>query len=66
MIKKVKISDFSFIPSGYGAYIVTYNSPVSSKKWSKRITDMTIIDATKNSDFPKLKDLNRLRQIVKL
>ena len=66
MTQKVKISDFSFIPSGYGAYIVTYTSPLSFKKWSKRITDMEIIDLTKNADFPKLKDLNQLRRIVKL
>lgn len=61
----ISLSDFDFSFAGYGHYSVTYTSPVTGKKWTKVINDMTIIDATKNADEPKKKDLNYLKKIVK-
>jgi len=58
-------SDFQFTFSGFGRYIVTYTSPKTNKKWSRIITDMSIIDATKNEEYPRLKDLNELKLIIK-
>lgn len=58
-------SDFNFNYSGFGHYIVTYTSPKTNKKWSKVITDMSLIDATKNEEFPKRKDLDILKYIIK-
>jgi len=65
MKNKISISDFHFKFAGYGHYTVTYTSPVTGKQWKRTITDMTIIDATKNEDEPKIKDLNHLKKIVK-
>lgn len=50
---KISNSDFSFMPSGYGHYKVTYTSPVTGKKWTTVTNDMPLIDATKNADEPK-------------
>ena len=57
--------DFSFKFAGYGHYKVTYTSPKTGKQWSKLITDMEIIDATKNTEYPKRKDLDLLKRMVK-
>lgn len=62
---KISISDFSFSPSGYGHYKVTYTSPVTGKTWSKTTSNMPLIDATKNADDPKRKDLEALKFLVK-
>lgn len=64
-MKKLEIIDFSFKFVGYGHYNVTYTSPETGKQWSKLITDMGIIDATKNAEYPKRKDLDLLKQMVK-
>ena len=50
MRAKTSIYDFSFIPSGYGHYKVTYTSPVTGKQWTATTNDMPLIDATKNAD----------------
>lgn len=63
---KTSIHDFSFVQLGHGKYRVIYESPATGKLWSVVITDMTIIDATKNSDSPKIKDLNSLKRLCKL
>lgn len=65
MKAKISIHDFDFIPSGYGHYKVTFTSPKTGKKWSKTTCNMTLIDATKNSDDPKVKDLITLRSLCK-
>lgn len=65
MKTKTQLSDFNFIQSGYGHYKVTYTSPVTRKQWSTTVSDMTIIDATKNANEPKQKDLEVLKQICK-
>lgn len=62
---KISITDFTFRPSGYGHYKVTYESPVTGKQWSTVTSDMPLIDATKNSDNPKVKDLEELKYICK-
>jgi hypothetical protein len=64
-MRTIELSDFNFTFNGYGHYKVTYTSPFTGKKWSKVISDMTIIDQTKNSDNPLKKDLNILKSIVK-
>ena len=62
---KTKLSDFSFAPAGYGHYKVTYTSPTTGKQWTKITNDMPLIDATKNADEPKQKDLNELKRLLK-
>lgn len=63
--EKISIRDFSFRRAGDGHYYVTYYSPNTGNSWSKIISDMTIIDATKNEDFPKKKDLEYLKKLIK-
>lgn len=62
---KTTISDFTFIKAGHGHYSVIYTSPKTGIKWNTTINDMSIIDDTRNSDFPKQKDLEMLKYIVK-
>ena len=62
------LKGFSFCKVSAGAYIVTYESDYDRKVgryWKARIEDMTVIDATKNCDQPKRKDVYCLRRIVK-
>lgn len=61
----ISISDFNFTQTGYGRYDVTYTSPKTGKEYSCGTTCMPIIDATKNSDSPKVKDLNELKAMCK-
>jgi hypothetical protein len=61
----ISITDFRFMPSGYGHYKVTYISPVTHKQYTAIINNMPLIDATKNADSPKIKDLNALRAYCK-
>lgn len=61
----ISISDFNFTQTGYGRYDVTYTSPKTGKEYSCSTTFMPIIDATKNSDSPKIKDLNELKAMCK-
>jgi hypothetical protein len=65
MTKKISISDFSFVFSGYGHYKVMYTSPITGKQWEKTTNNMPLIDATKNCDEPKRKDLEELKYLVK-
>ena len=62
---KIQLSDFSFIFQGRGHYSVTYTSPTTRKEYKTTTSDMPLIDATKNADTPKLKDLVRLKNICK-
>jgi hypothetical protein len=59
------MENFTFEFKGHGHYKVTYTSPKTSRKWSKVITDMELIDLTKNSDSPTKKDVNQLKRAVK-
>ena len=65
MKKSINLSDFRFEFSGYGHYKVTYTSPVTGKSWTKTCNNMPLIDATKNADEPKKKDLNTLKDFCK-
>lgn len=65
MRAKTTIYDFDFRFVSYGRYKVTYTSPVTGKKWTTQTTDMPLIDATKNADEPKRKDLEALKWICK-
>ena len=62
---KTEITDFTFVPAGYGHYKVTYTSPATGKRWTKTTSNMPLIDATKNADEPKRKDLNELKRFIK-
>lgn len=65
MKTRISIYDFNFQVTGYGHYKVTYTSPATGKQWSTTISDMTIIDATKNAEEPKKKDLEALKWMCK-
>ena len=62
---KISINDFSFSFAGYGHYKVTYKSPTTGKQWTATTNNMPLIDATKNADEPKRKDLEELKYLVK-
>ena len=62
---KISIRDFIFVHQGYGLYLVTYTSPVTGYVWKTLTRDMLLIDATKNSENPKIKDLNTLKSLCK-
>lgn len=65
MASKISKSDFTFQFSGYGHYRVTYQSPTTGKIWTTVTNNMPLIDATKNEDYPKKKDLEMLKFICK-
>ena len=65
MKNNISISDFEFIFKGHGHYKVTYWSPKTNNSWSALITNMTIIDKTKNEEYPKKVDLNQLKRLCK-
>lgn len=58
MKNQISISDFNFQFAGHGHYRVTYNGKTVTT------SNMPLIDATKNSDKPKKKDLITLRNLV--
>lgn len=62
---KTRITDFIFSFAGYGHYKVTYTSPVTFKTWTITTSDMHLIDATKNAEEPKRKDLDALKRRCK-
>jgi hypothetical protein len=62
---KISIYHFDFTFAGHGHYKVTYTSPKTGKQWTKTTDNMQLIDDTKNSDSPKIKDLNRLKSVCK-
>lgn len=64
-MKKNSIYDFRFEFAGYGHYKVTYTSPVTGKSWTTKTNDMPLIDATKNQEYPKQKDLEELKRLCK-
>ena len=62
---RINIFDFNFQFVGYGHYRVTYTSPATGKQWSTTVNDMSFIDATKNADEPRRKDLETLKRLYK-
>jgi len=65
MKNSIKITDFQFQFSGYGHYKVTYTNPATGKTWTTTTSNMPLIDATKNAEEPKKKDLNQLKSLCK-
>lgn len=65
MKNSIKLSDFRFEFQGKGHYKVTYTSPVTRKEWATVTSDMPLIDATRNADEPKRKDLEYLKYACK-
>ncbi len=65
MRAKTTISNFRFEFAGYGHYKVIYTSPVTGKQWTATTNDMPLIDATKNADEPKRRDLETLKRVCK-
>jgi hypothetical protein len=63
--QKISISDFQFFFSGHGHYKVIYTSPATGKSYTKITDNMPLIDATKNEETPKRKDLETLKFICK-
>lgn len=61
----ISLSDFRFQFVGYGHYKVTYISPMTGIEWVKTTNDMPLIDATKNAECPKIKDLQALKRLLK-
>lgn len=64
-MSKISIHDFDFRLIGYGHYKVKYTSPATGKTWVTTTNDMPLIDATKNADNPKVKDLEILKRMCK-
>ena len=62
------LEGFTFRKVSSGAYQVTYESDYDRKVgryWTARVEDMGIIDATKNADEPRRRDVEHLRRMVK-
>jgi len=53
---------FKFVYSGH--YKVTYFTPNRGDYYSALITDMELIDNTKNAEWAKLSDIKHLRSVV--
>lgn len=64
-MKANDLSNFSFLLVGSGHYRVTYTT-WRGDFWRALITDMTIIDATKNAEWAKVADIKHLRYLCKL
>lgn len=59
------LHSFSFRFQSYGAYVVTYTTDRRGDYWKARIEDMMLIDATKNADVARVKDIQALYDAVK-
>ena len=62
---KPTIRNFKFEHISEKQYLVTYIQSNTLTIYSKIVTDMDLIDKTRNSDNPKQKYLNKLKSIVK-
>ena len=65
-MKSNDLHNFKFIKNGSGSYFVYYFTEKRGDFWRATINDMTIIDATKNAEVARVKDILRLRYLVKL
>ena len=59
------LSGFEFRFKSSGCYQVTYTTPNRGDYWVADITDMELIDFTKNAEWAKKKDIEHLRSVVK-
>lgn len=64
MIKSNDLHNFTFDYLSAGHYKVTYTTDKRGDYWIAIITDMTLIDSTKNADVAKIKDIAWLRKKV--
>lgn len=65
MKNRIKRTDFTMKPAGYGHYLVTYESPATGRVWSAIVTDMEKIDEVKNVETPTTAAMERLKSAVK-
>lgn len=61
----ISLIDFSFIRESAGHYYVQFTSRNTLNSWHALVTDMTLIDATRNAEHPRRDDLVRLRNYCK-
>lgn len=59
------LSAFTFKQTGHGHYKVIYTTPIRRDYWVATIDDMTLIDATKNAEYPKAVSIMALRSAIK-
>jgi len=64
-MKANDLSQFTFKLVGYGHYSVTYTTK-RDDYYVAVVTDMPLIDATKNAEYAKLVDIKGLRDLVKI
>lgn len=64
-MKANDLHNFSFKKVSYGCYKVIYTTDNRGDFWIAFVNDMTLIDATKNADWAKVKDIEHLRNVVK-
>ena len=65
-MKANDLSCFSFRKVYAGHYRVTYTTPIRGDYWVATITNMPLIDATKNAEWAKVSDIEHLKYVVKL
>jgi hypothetical protein len=63
-MKANDLHNFRFEYAGSGCVRVTYVTEKRGDYWSAYIHDMGIIDATKNAEWAKAKDIEWLRYLV--
>lgn len=64
-MKPNDLSCFQFVFLSAGHYRVTYITPNRGDFFESLVTDMTLIDNTKNAEWAKGVDIERLRNYVK-
>lgn len=64
-MKANDLHNFSFEYAGSGCVKVTYSTDNRGDYWITYINEMPIIDATKNAEWAKTKDIEHLRDMVK-
>lgn len=57
------LSKFTFSFRGYGHYLVTYTTD-RGDYYKALVTDMPLIDATKNAEHAKICDIKALHSVV--
>lgn len=62
----ISLTDFSFVKDSCGHFFVRFTSRNTRKSWVALVTDMTMIDSTRNSEDPRRADLVRLRRHCKM
>ena len=63
-MKANDLHNFGFRKTGSGCYQVTYTTDLRGDYWVATVNDMTLIDATKNAEWARLRDIEWLRHIV--